>query len=191
MSEKPSKVLEFESFPNYKIFVAYFINVQNTDEIKSELLKGNTDYDFAFINGENLLSLEQIYSAVHKCLLDERFNRKKSKTLHTEIIFNLAPQRNIMECLNKFGISSSSTDLLVLKVLNLEDGNSIQEKEQELLAILKKNINGDIMEFDDATLSERAKLPSIKKNYKLGDTFTEDLSKLNRILIGITQLKGL
>ncbi len=186
-----ASILETPRFKEYQVFAAYFTNVKNTKEIKKNLLKGNQAYDFAFINGDNLVSIEQIYSAVYKCLLDNSYKRTKSKTLHTEIIFNLAPQRNIMECLNKFGISDNSLNLIVLKIVKANDEGEFLVTNDQILISLREIIDGEDVGFNDETIARFADLQTIKNNYKLGASFTEEKDKLNRLLIGITQLKSL
>ncbi|GME79000.1 unnamed protein product [Ambrosiozyma monospora] len=192
------QLLNLHQFPSYKVFATVFTNVKNTDEIKSHLIKGDKQYDFAFINAENILSLEQLYSALYKALLDDTNDRKNSKTLHTELIFDLAPQKNIMECLNKFGISSHSSNLLVVKIIKSQTSDATQSQEEGKVSVrddvfdqLNQKINGEVVPLNDETFKQFANLNAIKKNFKLGNTFTENTDKLNRLLISVTQLKGL
>ncbi|GMG39708.1 unnamed protein product [Ambrosiozyma monospora] len=192
------RLLDINQFPSYKVFATVFTDVKNTDEIKSHLIKGDRQYDFAFINAENILSFEQLYSALYKALLDDTNDRKKSKTLHTELIFDLAPQKNIMECLNKFGISSHSSNLLVIKIIKSQQNYITDPQEEEKVPVwedvfdqLNQNIDGEVVSLNDETFKNFANLNTIKKNFKLGNTFTENTDKLNRQLISVTQLKGI
>ncbi|CDK24521.1 unnamed protein product [Kuraishia capsulata CBS 1993] len=179
---------EIFSCPQFsnKVLIILFEGVQNNAEIKSELLKGNRDYDYAFVNCDNIASQEQVYSALYKALLDDLLGQTKSKTLHSEIIFDLSPLKNIVESLNKFGISSTSTNIIALKVLS----DSQIDNVATYVDNLKQRVKGSVVHFDQANLSRFTNFAQLKKNYKLTNISTEDVEELTRILVGLTQLKG-
>ncbi|GME90728.1 unnamed protein product [[Candida] boidinii] len=172
---------------DFKVFGCILQDVQNQDEIKSHLLKGDEEYNYAFINAENIVSVEQVLSVVYRTLLDKSYDRMKSKTIHSEVIFNLAPQKNRMECLNKFGISPDSPNLIVVKVVPSTEEFTAQTMDENLGKIVK----GTVLPLSDETILKCLNFNSIKKNYKLADAMVEDPVKLTRMLVSVTQLKGL
>ncbi|OUM51475.1 hypothetical protein BVG19_g578 [[Candida] boidinii] len=172
---------------DFKVFGCILQDVQNQDEIKSHLLKGDEGYNYAFINAENIVSVEQVLSVVYKTLLDKSYERMKSKTIHSEVIFNLAPQKNIMECLNKFGVSSDSSNLVVVKVVPSTEEFGAETMDESL----GKIVEGTVLPLSDKTILKCLNYSSIKKNYKLADSMVEDPVRLTRMLVGVTQLKGL
>lgn len=192
MSELKYKLLEIPLFPSFKAFAVLVTNIKNQQAIKENVIKGNLKYDFAYINCHNLLSLEQLYSALYKTLLDNSQNGMKSKSLHTEFIYNLSPMKNIMDCLNKFGVSTDSRNMVVVKIV--QNDKITYEYFNEILKSVQEIIDGNIMELSDVNLHQFSDLKKIENNFKIkvsGTVFEENLGKLNRLLVAMTQLKGL
>lgn len=192
MSSVPFREIEVPVFDKYKAVAILAKNVTNLQNIKENLIKGNTDYDYSFINAQNIISLEQLYSAFYKVMLDESHGSMKSRTLHTELIYALSPFKNILDCLNKFGISKTSDTLLVVKIVKGETVTPIFIKEN--LENLERIIDGDLIELNDENLQGSANVKMIEKNYKLNIRNTalkDNWDKITRSLVAITQLKGL
>jgi EKC/KEOPS complex subunit CGI121/TPRKB len=188
----PFKEFVIPVFTKYKCFAVLVNNVENLQTIKENLIKGNTDYDYAFINAKNITSLEQLYSVYYKVMLDERNGTMKSRTLHTEIIYALSPFKNIMDCLNKYGISKTADSLLVIKIMNAEDASA--ENVQYQLANIKAIVHGDFIELSDINLQKSVDMKLLEKNYKLkifGTPLENNWASITRNLVSITQLKGL
>ncbi|AWU75834.1 uncharacterized protein C5L36_0B10700 [Pichia kudriavzevii] len=192
MSSVPFREIEVPVFDKYKAVAILAKNVTNLQNIKENLIKGNTDYDYSFINAQNIISLEQLYSAFYKVMLDESHGSMKSRTLHTELIYALSPFKNILDCLNKFGISKTSDTLLVVKIVKGETVTPIFIKEN--LENLERIIDGDLIELNDENLQGSANVKMIEKNYKLNIRNTalkDNWDEITRSLVAITQLKGL
>jgi EKC/KEOPS complex subunit CGI121/TPRKB len=184
--------LEIPVFNEYKAVAFLVKDVQNWQTIKENLIKANTEYDYAFINAKNIVSLEQIYSAFYKAMLDNHHGTMKSRTLHTEVIYALSPFKNIMDCLNKFGVSKSSDSLLIMKIV------PNKEVSQKFVDTHLKNIGsivqGKIVALSDSNLQESADVKVIEKNYKLkikNTSLENDWDEMTRSLVSMTQLKGL
>lgn len=192
MSSVPFREIEVPVFDKYKAVAILAKNVTNLQNIKENLIKGNTDYDYSFINAQNIISLEQLYSAFYKVMLDESHGSMKSRTLHTELIYALSPFKNILDCLNKFGISKTSDTLLVVKIVKGETVTPIFIKEN--LENLERIIDGDLIELNDENLQGSANVKMIEKNYKLtirNTALKDNWDEITRSLVAITQLKGL
>lgn len=82
-------------FPQFKISIHKFSNVENSSNIKENLISGNQDYNFAFINSKTIISIEQLISAVYRTLLDYTKDKIRTRTLHSEVIFSLSPTQNV------------------------------------------------------------------------------------------------
>ncbi|KAH3675314.1 hypothetical protein OGATHE_001654 [Ogataea polymorpha] len=175
------EIFTFPQFPQNPVFAAYFINVSNQKHIRDRLLAADPAYNYAFVNGDYLLTLEQVLSAVYKTLLDDSFDRKKSKSVNTEIIYNLSPLKNILECLKTFGITDSP-QLLVIKILNKDDDP------ETIYSQLQQLVEGTPTQLSDQTLQTYADAARVRKLFKIQES---DLARLSRTLIANTQLKTL
>lgn len=190
-------ILEVSGFPRYKIFASLYKGVRNHREIRKLIAssKVDIDIDFAFLNADNVICLEQLYSALFRCFVDERNGDMKARSIHTEIISDMSPLRNIMEALSKFGIPSKgeTSNMIVLKVI--ESSEPIEKDEVEKIAtgldILLENENTGGLYVTDANLEDTAKPRTIIKNYKLGNVSEEDKDKLIRLVVDTIQLRGL
>lgn len=185
-------VLEVPIFTSHKALAVLVNDVQNLETIKKNLIQGNREYDYAFINAKNIVCMEQLYSAYYKVMQNFHYETMKSKSLHTEIIYALSPFKNIMDCLNKFGISKQSDAIVVLKLVKTEEANL--EYFESQLANIKAIINGDFVELNDVNLQSTADIKSIIKNYKCKFDQAQpenDWGTLTRNLVSIIQLKGL
>lgn len=192
MSEIPHIILELPSLTKYSAIAVLAVNVENLPEIKENLIKGNTDYDYGFVNGKNVVSLEQLRSSYYRVMVDEHNNSMKTRTLHTEVIYALSPFKNIMDCLNKSGISKDSKTLLILKIVESQGltDKFIAETLENLVGIIK----GDFVEVSDENLQKHVDLKTIEKNNRIkirGTHLENNWSDITRTLVTATQLKGL
>lgn len=193
MSDTPEYlVLQVPIFDSHQALAVLVNDVKNLDTIKTNLIQGNKEYDYAFINGKNIVCLEQLYSAYYKVMQNHHYGTMKSKSLHTEIIYALSPFKNIMDCLNKFGVSKQSDTLLVLKIVKSEHATA--EYFSSEFSKVKTIVDGSFVALSDMNLQTTADIKSIVKNYK----YKVDASHLEpnwgivtRNLVSIIQLKGL
>lgn len=188
----PSREIEVPVYKKYKAVCFLASNVKNCQEIKENLIKANKDYDYGFINAKNVVSLEQLYSGFYKTVMSQHAGNMKSRTLHTELIYSLSPFKNIMDCLNKFGISKDSNSILIVKIVESETLNNDFIKTQQ--EHLKSIIDGEFLDITDDSLQEITDIKALEKNYKLKIRSTKlenNWPSISRNLVSITQLKGL
>lgn len=93
----------------------------------------------------------------------------------------------IADSFRKFGITDSTTDLLVVKVSVTPDVTHAS-----VATHLQQYIEGSPVAFADETLSEISDISKIKKAYKLGTLGSRDDEKrrLELSLIGAIALRG-
>lgn len=192
MAELPHIIIELPSFTKYKAVATLVTDVENLKEIKENLIKGNKEYDYGFINASNVVSLEQIRSAYYKVMVDEKNGGMKTRTLHTEMIYNLCPSKNIMDCLNRYGISKDSKTLLVLKIVESE--KLVDDFVSETLKNLQKIVHGNFVDLSDAELQKHVNLKTIEKYNQIkirGTLLENNWNNISRLLVTSIQLKGL
>lgn len=188
----PFREIEVPVYKKYKAVCFLASNVKNCQEIKENLIKANKDYDYGFINAKNVVSLEQLYSGFYKTVMSQHDGNMKSRTLHTELLYSLSPFKNIMDCLNKFGISKDSNSILIVKIVESETLNNDFIKTQQ--EHLKSIIDGEFLDITDDSLQEITDIKALEKNYKLKIRSTKlenNWPSISRNLVSITQLKGL
>ncbi|KAF7119248.1 hypothetical protein CNMCM5793_008996 [Aspergillus hiratsukae] len=163
------------------VHIALYRDVKNSPFLRQQLLSGNADFEYAFIDASMVLSRTHILSAIFRAVNDYLNGRLKSRNVHSEIVFSLSPANNIADSFRKFGITDSTTDLLVVKVSVTPDVTH-----GSVAAHLQQSIDGSPVPFADESLSEISDVSKIKKAYKLGALSAQDDEKrrLELSLIG-------
>ena len=75
--------------------VCLFENVQNATFLRQQLLEGNTEYEYAFLDASVLLSRNHVLAACFRAINDHLNGRLKSRNVHSEIVFALSPNNNV------------------------------------------------------------------------------------------------
>lgn len=75
--------------------ICLFANVRNSHFLRQQLLEGNQDFEYAFLDISILLSRSQVLAACFKAINDSLRSRFKSRNVHSEIVFALSPNNNV------------------------------------------------------------------------------------------------
>ncbi|KAK2746728.1 hypothetical protein FQN55_005455 [Onygenales sp. PD_40] len=185
--------------PTQPVHVALYRDLQNAQFLREQLLTGNTEFEYAFIDASTILSTTHILAAVFRAVNDHQNNRLKSKNVHSEIVYSLSPNNNIAESFRKFGITDATKDLLVVKFSTSPDitHDSVAQH-------LEKAIEGKPLPFDDENLRLVSDISKIKKAYKLGSinakggqngpngpaALLSEMNNLERSILGAMALRG-
>ncbi|GES66110.1 CGI-121-domain-containing protein [Aspergillus terreus] len=145
------------------VHVALYRDVQNAPFLRQQLISGNADFEYAFIDASMVLSRSHALSAVFRAINDYLNQRLKSRNVHSETVFSFSPNNNIADSFRRFGISDSTKDLLVVKVSVTPDVTH-----ESVAAHLAQSVEGTPVPFSDETLSGISDIAKIKKAYKLG-----------------------
>lgn len=151
--------------PELAIHVALYKNVENASFLKEQLLAGNTDFEYAFIDASIILSTRHVLAATFRAMNDYLCDRLKSRNIHSEIVFCLSPNNNIGEAFRRYGLSDTSKSLVVIKV---STDPSVTHDSVE--AHLKEVMKGSPLPFEDSSFEDISDLPKIAKAYKLSQT---------------------
>ncbi|KAL2812800.1 kinase binding protein CGI-121-domain-containing protein [Aspergillus cavernicola] len=162
MSSSPLETIHLPHLP-LAVHAALYTDVHNAPYLRQQLLSANADFEYAFVDASMILSRAHALSAVFRAVNDYLNERLKSRNIHSEIVFSLSPTNNIADSFRKFGISDTTTSLLVVKVSVTPDITY-----ESVAAHLAQNVQGSPLAFDDESLSGISNIAKIKKAYKLG-----------------------
>ncbi|KIX08043.1 uncharacterized protein Z518_02698 [Rhinocladiella mackenziei CBS 650.93] len=164
--------------PDLLLYVALYVDVSNAAFLKDQLLAGNAEFEYAFIDASMILSTKHVLAASFRAMNDYLNDRLKSRNIHSEIVFSLSPSNNIAEAFRRFGITETTKNLLVLKVATTPDVTH-----ESVSSHLSTRIQGTECVFEDATIRKVSDLERIRKAYKLGSA-TNSADKQANIVDG-------
>ncbi|KAF7917928.1 uncharacterized protein EAE98_009956 [Botrytis deweyae] len=158
------QTIPLEHLPeSHTLHIALYRNITNASFLHQQLLTGNTDFEYAFIDASVVLSKLHILAAAYRAINDALEERLKSRNIHSEIVFSLSMNNNIAESFRRFGITPTTTSLLVVKVAPASSASQISEH-------LSSVIEGEPVPFDDESLASMVDIARVKKLYKLNVT---------------------
>ncbi|KAL8838395.1 MAG: hypothetical protein Q9170_002155 [Blastenia crenularia] len=164
---------------NLFAYITLYDDVENAAFLQQQLLEGNIDFEYAFIDASVIISSTHLLAAVFRAANDWTNGRLKTKNVHSEIVFCLTMNNNIAESFRRFGISPSTTALYAIK---LSTTPSINAATVELH--LSKLIQGNPLPFEDARIAEYTDIAKVRKIYKLTDLGRNNLKSTGKGIKG-------
>ncbi|KAK4970522.1 hypothetical protein LTR28_014055 [Elasticomyces elasticus] len=155
--------LTLPHLPLHPLFLSLFTNLKNASFLRQQLLDGNQEFEYAFLDARMLLSENHVLAACFRALNDWQRGRLRSRNVHSEIVFSLSPNNNIAESFRRFGISDTTTDLLAIKV-----STSSEFTAESVRTHLSQHVQADSVLFSDKAIRRGADLARIRKVYKAG-----------------------
>ncbi len=81
--------------PDHHLQVCLFVKVHNAQFLRQQLLDGNVDFEYAFLDAAVLFSRQHVLAACFRAINDMLQDRLKSNNVHSEIVFSLSPNNNV------------------------------------------------------------------------------------------------
>lgn len=129
-------------------------NVKNIGTIRTNIVKGN--WKCAVIKPSLILDVFQVVVAANRAVVSERAHTMMTKTVYSEILFNLSLTKNISQSLSKFGIEKDNNILICFLIEDIDEKYSEEIIEQ---------IEGECCPVSD--LTKFSNLNDIKSVYKI------------------------
>lgn len=169
--------MQLPQFPDTTIEISFYENVSNADEIRSRV----AELPYAFVDASTICSVEQIMSAIYRVMIEAKYNRLRTKSLHSEILLALSPTSNIGEAFKRFGLKENTRNLFMIQITQDKTGNM-----DNML------VKGDIIEFKDENIERMSNIETIKKIYKIDQSlYLQNNTQLSRAVVDAIQLRGL
>lgn len=142
-------------FPQYKVTVLLFNDVKNVSQLRRKAMDGSIEG--ALLNPAMIIDPFQVLVSVNKAIHLQLLGKMKTRSLNSEIIFNLSPTNNISEAFKKFGLSDSDSAVLVV----LTDDGTKALNSQEIIS----HVEGQQVPLAD--LSQLTDFTKVKKMFKV------------------------
>ncbi|XP_046841256.1 EKC/KEOPS complex subunit TPRKB-like isoform X2 [Xenia sp. Carnegie-2017] len=110
-----------ELYPDYSISVALFDSVSNKLQLKEMLIQGKLDA--ALVNATMVPDVFPVLLAANKAVHLSENGKTKTRSIYSELVFNLSPSNNISESLKTFGLNDKDACLLVVVINKVGESN--------------------------------------------------------------------
>ncbi|XP_050410410.1 EKC/KEOPS complex subunit TPRKB [Patella vulgata] len=151
-----AKVIVNELFPDSTITLALFRNVENVKEIRQCVMNGT--FEAAILKTSMIVDPFQVIVAANKAVHQNKVGKMMTKNVHSEILFNLSPSKNISDSFRKFGAGDTDQSVFIAVV---------DDKTGQTLKAIQNTVKGQQVDVDE--VKQLSDLNNIKKIYKLTD----------------------
>ncbi|KAG7253957.1 hypothetical protein CRUP_017090 [Coryphaenoides rupestris] len=151
-----------ELYPGHAVTQLLFKCVTNCAELRRSAAEGTARA--AFIKPETLVDSFQVLVAANKAVHLQKIGKMKTRSLYSEIIFNLSPTNNISEAFRRFGISDADDSVLVVLVTTTDDDVDDDERSRAVADIVERVDGRQVPVAELPTLSD---VTQIRKLYKV------------------------
>ncbi|GAB5367730.1 hypothetical protein AAMO2058_001256000 [Amorphochlora amoebiformis] len=116
-------------------YMTYYEDVKNASKL-SEDVKNSGEVDYVLVDAQYVVDGFQIAVAVNRAIESQKIHLMDTKSLPTEVLYNLSPSTNISGGLKKHGVSPDTTRIVLVafkppskRVLSIVEGQLISSLE--------------------------------------------------------------
>lgn len=150
-----SQIFELDQTSSKSVVLKLITNICNTEEIRTNLKNGALNC--CVLTPELIYDPFQVVVAANKAVTAEKLT---TKSLHSEILYNLSYSKNITQSFQKFGLAENGRNALVAVVVQNGD---IEAAERTM-----EGVKGDVADLTE--LRSLCDIAAVKKAYKLGES---------------------
>jgi EKC/KEOPS complex subunit CGI121/TPRKB len=126
-------------------------------ELKQLIVAASLNPEAAVINASLVPDIFILHAAARAALIANQRATLKSRSLHAEVVFNIAGSKHIGESLGRFGVNDSCDHLLIARF------NATPEE----IETIKTKVQGDVVALEE--LPSLINVELIRKYYKVLD----------------------
>ncbi|XP_076251630.1 EKC/KEOPS complex subunit TPRKB-like [Rhynchophorus ferrugineus] len=159
-------MVELDPITNMVVSMQLYQNVKNTATLRKDVMSGNLEC--CLIKPSFIFHPFQIVIAANKTLVSKK---RTTKSIYTELLFNLSLSTNITQSLQTFGVSDSDENILVVTL-------TPKDKQTNANSIFDR-IEGDVLDiFELSCIND---IQAIKKIYKINEKEYQSVDVLDSI----------
>lgn len=159
--------MDLDSSTNTQLKIKLYQKVKNVKKLKQKLVRGQLKC--CIIKPSLIYDPFQILVAANKALTSEKIT---TKTIFTEILFNLSISKHITKSLQTFSVGDDDDNLLVVTLGNNDEKDGDESVYNE--------IDGEEIELSN--LKDFSDLEEIKKVYKISEKETTSVPFVDSIV---------
>ncbi|KAI8816450.1 kinase binding protein CGI-121-domain-containing protein [Fimicolochytrium jonesii] len=150
-----------------QLYVSVFEDVVNAKESKQFIVSGSGVVpNCVLLNGAAILDKTLLQLSALKALLAQSSSSMRTRTLYSEVIFNLSPTNNISDALRSFGISDTAPTSLIAVTIGDAGVPGVDEEQAEVHRKLEELIKGRRTGIE--RIGQLVDLDVVTKIYKTG-----------------------
>ena len=143
-----------------------FKDVTNAAEIHKKLLDRTLEPEVALLDPAPVQSLFALHLAAHKAVVDAERGSLTTRTLHSEVVYNMSASKHITEGLRRFGMDDDASAVLACRFDATADD----------VAATAANVAGTLVPSGEleAALAAMSDAAKVKKYYRPGELEVKD-----------------
>ncbi|KAJ2897427.1 hypothetical protein MKZ38_004689 [Zalerion maritima] len=165
--------------PSHKIYLCLFKDVQNPDFLLTQLRSRNADFEYAFIDSTSLISRLHLLAAVFRAVNGLLGDNLRTPNVHSEIVLSMSASNNIAEAYQKFGITSGTKHVTIVKVVFPTDSVPVPPNADDVWAHLSENVEGTPLPLTDDNIAGDTDWAKMHKVYKMNGGPAARLDKMS------------
>lgn len=169
--------LHSESGVNFTVTLGLFTEVSNAKELRECLMRKEFNDGVTFLKAKLLTHPDQALISAQKAALAFARSKMVTRTMGTEVIYNVSSSKNITDSLKTFGIGDDDSELLMVAIAEAPDSVEGQVRDK---------VKGQMRDLDE--LNPDPDL--IAKAHKLKNVQLTDV-ELSSLLISRTASKDI
>lgn len=150
-------VINLDEETGTRITLLLVKNVKNIESLRKKIIAGSLDC--CAIKPCFVVDPLQIAVAANKAAISKKAGKLTTKSVNSELLYNLSVSKNITQSLNTFGIDDKTSDILIV----VFEENGVNRVEG-----MKPEIEGELCDIGE--IKHLVNAEQVKKIYKIKDS---------------------